>query len=88
MKRWQVPRICGAQAKYKADGREYAVKVIMKDKCHKEGELEKVQDEINIMKKGTCPRTRALPFVAGASTYQAAISCHDMWCTRGAADEY
>ena len=24
----------------------------MKDKCHKEGEMEKVQDEINIMKKG------------------------------------
>ena len=41
-----------AQAKHKGDGKDYAVKVIMKDKCHKEGEMEKVQDEINIMKKG------------------------------------
>ena len=33
------------------------VQVILKDKCHKEGEMEKVQDEIDIMRK-VCFRTR------------------------------
>ena len=49
-----------AQAKHKGDGKDYAVKVIMKDKCHKEGEMEKVQDEINIMKKGVSPGSIAI----------------------------